>query len=178
MGSSGSQNVEATWRFLVPTMIDPRRRKHLLRWSWEAFMLRQDGAKTYKTHVFRVLRIESSEISLRRRDRRSHLPNFGSCTLFKAMGTPGCWEPLAVGDDRSRRSTDWKQRGTEKDLIFTASIAHSVLKIWLEFQVFRWLTIGCKDSIAAYIRFGLYTKALCNYFDLPMVCRLLIGLKI
>jgi len=30
------------------------------------------------------------------------------------MGTPGCWEPLAVGDNRSWRSTHWKRRGTKK----------------------------------------------------------------
>jgi hypothetical protein len=33
---------------------------------------------------------------------------------FKAMGTPGCWEPLAVGDNRTRRSTHRKQRAQKK----------------------------------------------------------------
>ena len=31
--SSSSQDREATWRFLVPTRIDPRRRQQLLQWS-------------------------------------------------------------------------------------------------------------------------------------------------
>ena len=29
----------------------------------------------------------------------------GRFQAFKAMGTPGCWEPLAVGDNRTRRLT-------------------------------------------------------------------------
>ena len=33
VGSGGSQDGEATWRFLVPTRIDTRRRQQLLRWS-------------------------------------------------------------------------------------------------------------------------------------------------
>ena len=33
VGSSSSQDWEATWRFPVPNRIDPRRRQQLLRWS-------------------------------------------------------------------------------------------------------------------------------------------------
>jgi len=88
VGSSSPQDLEATWRSHVPTRIDPRCRQQLLRWSQEAFRLRQEVAKPHKTQVFRRLRIDSSETSQRRRDRRSHLPNFWSCWLSRHWELP------------------------------------------------------------------------------------------
>ena len=88
MGSSSSQAGEATSRFLVPTGIDPRRRQQLLRCSWEASRLRQEVKKPHKTLNFWGLRIESSETSQSRRDRRSHLPNSWSCRSSRQWDLP------------------------------------------------------------------------------------------
>ena len=50
--------------------------------------MRQEVAKPHKTQVFRGLRIESSETSQPKRDRRSHLPNFWSCRPSRHLELP------------------------------------------------------------------------------------------
>ena len=107
VGRSSSQDWEATWRFHVPTMIDPRCRQQLLRWSWDASGLNQEVAKPHKTQVFRRLRIDSSETSQRRRDRRSHLPNFRSCRPSRQ------WELPVAGSHWLSGTTDLDGQLTE-----------------------------------------------------------------
>ena len=126
VGSSSSQAGEATWRFLVPTRIDPRRRQQLLRWSWEGSKLRQGVEKQHKTEDSRVVTYRKfGDFSSQA---RSLFPPSKLLVLqaFKAMWTPGCSEPVAVGDNRSRRQLTENSEEPRKSARLTQRIQFSV----------------------------------------------------
>ena len=87
--------------------------------------LRQEIAKPHKTQVFRGLRIDSSETSQRRRDRRSHLPNFWSCRRLRQ------WELPVAGSHWPSGTTDLDGQLTENSeepFRFLATFSGSVAR--------------------------------------------------